>query len=716
MANADGSVIFSCDLDSTKAQKKLSKLRDKISELNSELEKETGNKLNLEKQLDAASQAAKATEERVKALRKEVERLNDREWIQKQGFTQNEYQTQVLDRRAAAEAELKQQEELLHTQTKEVKTLSAAYEETTANIDSMTVKLDKAKVAAGELIANTEQERREREAENSALAKVGQYAARFRDQVKSLARSMLVFSVITAALMALRKQIKAAIATSAEASDAFARLKGALLTLAAPLMDVLIPALTWLMNLLAAIVSEIVTIISILSGKSKKSMETSGKNLYKEAAAIDATGKAAKEATDALAAFDEINKLSTTTSVGGGGGASAIAPDFDFDEGPMMEKLDKVFQKINDIFKTIRAGLEIVVDDLKWSFDKKAIPKSKATWLTVLTALLGATLGAAFGGITGGVIGLSLGVLLGLYLVGLDPETWKTEMDAEDAWIVVITALLGALLGSVFLGITGGVAGFSLGAILGLYLTGFAEGDEEHGGKSQLLSELIVVLCALLGAVIGSIVTPGVGTVVGMGLGLILGLSIYSVRKDPKKGTQRLVSIGRSVLLGLLAGVLGVGLAALGIVSAGTAFIISAAIGLALKFFVDSVDDSKVRKATSGFTGTRVSTKAPTRSRRVAAQNLDGNAPVYNEIPALASGAVIPPNRKVLAVLGDQKSGTNVEAPLSTIKQAVMEALAQGDREPINVNLVVDGKTLARVVVPNINNMTRAAGKPVLLY
>lgn len=716
MANADGSVIFSCDLDSTKAQKKLSKLRDEISELNSKLEKETGNKMNLEKQLDAASQAAKATEERVKMLRKEVERLNDREWIQKQGFTQNEYQTQVLDRRAAAEAELKQQEALLHTQTKEVKTLSAAYEETTANIDSMTVKLDKAKVAAGELIANTEQERREREAENSALAKAGQYAARFRDQVKSLARSMLVFSVITAALAALRKQIKAAIATSAEASDAFARLKGALLTLAAPLMDVLIPALTWLMNLLAAIVSEIVTIISILSGKSKKSMEASGKNLYKEAAAIDATGKAAKEATDALAAFDEINKLSTTTSVGGSGGASAIAPDFDFDEGPMMEKLDKVFQKINDIFKTIRAGLEIVVDDLKWSFDKKVIPKSKATWLTVLTALLGATLGAAFGGITGGVIGLSLGVLLGLYLVGLDPETWKTEMDAEDAWIVVITALLGALLGSVFLGITGGVAGFSLGAILGLYLTGFAEGDEEHGGKSQLLSELIVVLCALLGAVIGSIVTPGVGTVVGMGLGLILGLSIYSVRKDPKKGTQRLVSIGRSVLLGLLAGVLGVGLAALGIVSAGTAFIISAAIGLALKFFVDSVDDSKVRKATSGFTGTRVSTKVPARSRRVAAQSLDGNAPVYNEIPALASGAVIPPNRKFLAVLGDQKSGTNVEAPLSTIKQAVMEALAQGSREPINVNLVVDGKTLARVVVPNINNMTRAAGKPVLLY
>ena len=714
MANADGSVIFSVDMDSTKAQKKLTKLRDQIYELNDKLEKETGSKLKLEKQLDAASQAAKATEERVKKLRQEVERLNDREWIQTQGYSPGEYKA-VIARRTAAAAELKEQETLLQAQQKEVKTLSADYDKTTAAVENLTTQLDKAKLAAGEMIANVKQEAAAREKESSALAKAGRLADRFGAQVKSLARSMLVFSVITAALAALRKQIKASIESSAEASAAFARLKGALLTLAAPLMDVLIPALTWLMNLLSAVVSEILTIFSILSGKSKKSMEVSGKNLYKEAAALDATGKAAKEATDALAAFDEINKLSTTNPAAGGGGAAAIAPDFDFDDGPMMEKLNKVFTKINDIFKTIRAGLEIVIDDLKWSFDNKVIPQSKATWLTVLTALLGATLGAAFGGISGAVIGLSLGALLGLYLVGLDPETWKQTIDGETAMIAVVTALLGALLGGVFGGFIGSVIGLSLGAILGLYISGFAEDDKAHGGKRQLLSELIVVLCALLGAIIGSIVSPGVGTVVGMGIGILLGLSIYSVRKDPKKGTQRLVSIGRSVLLGLLAGVLGVGLAALGIVSAGTAFIISAAIGLALKFFVDSVDDSKVKKATSGFTGTRVSASRSTGSR-AAMQSLNANVPVYNDIPQLASGAVIPPNRKFLAVLGDQKSGTNVEAPLSTIKQAVMEALAQGDREPINVNLVVDGKTLARVVVPNINNMTRAAGKPVLLY
>lgn len=44
-------------------------------------------------------------------------------------------------------------------------------------------------------------------------------------------------------------------------------------------------------------------------------------------------------------------------------------------------------------------------------------------------------------------------------------------------------------------------------------------------------------------------------------------------------------------------------------------------------------------------------------------------------VPALAQGAVIPPNKQFLAMLGDQKHGTNVEAPLDTIKQALIEAM-----------------------------------------
>ena len=46
------------------------------------------------------------------------------------------------------------------------------------------------------------------------------------------------------------------------------------------------------------------------------------------------------------------------------------------------------------------------------------------------------------------------------------------------------------------------------------------------------------------------------------------------------------------------------------------------------------------------------------------------------QIPKLAQGAVIPPNREFLAVLGDQKRGTNIEAPLSTIQEAVYNVIS----------------------------------------
>lgn len=56
----------------------------------------------------------------------------------------------------------------------------------------------------------------------------------------------------------------------------------------------------------------------------------------------------------------------------------------------------------------------------------------------------------------------------------------------------------------------------------------------------------------------------------------------------------------------------------------------------------------------------------------------------YTDIPLLANGAVLEPNNPMLAVVGDQKKGKNIEAPLDTIKQAVSEVLAE---MTLNVNV-----------------------------
>ncbi len=80
-------------------------------------------------------------------------------------------------------------------------------------------------------------------------------------------------------------------------------------------------------------------------------------------------------------------------------------------------------------------------------------------------------------------------------------------------------------------------------------------------------------------------------------------------------------------------------------------------------------------------------------------------------IPRLAQGAVIPPNREFLAVLGDQKHGTNIEAPLDTIKQALAEVLAVQDSETVvQVNFTGSLAQLARVLKPEIDIESRRRG------
>lgn len=72
----------------------------------------------------------------------------------------------------------------------------------------------------------------------------------------------------------------------------------------------------------------------------------------------------------------------------------------------------------------------------------------------------------------------------------------------------------------------------------------------------------------------------------------------------------------------------------------------------------------------------------------------------FTKIPYLASGAVIPPNKEFMAVLGDQSSGTNIETPLKTMIEAFNAALdARGgsSHEPIILQLP-NGKVIAELV------------------
>lgn len=93
-----------------------------------------------------------------------------------------------------------------------------------------------------------------------------------------------------------------------------------------------------------------------------------------------------------------------------------------------------------------------------------------------------------------------------------------------------------------------------------------------------------------------------------------------------------------------------------------------------------------------------------------------------HSIPALAQGAVIPPNREFMAVLGDQRHGTNLEAPADLIRQIVREE-AGGTMEMLSVLqsilsairegqvITVDGTTFGRTAIRTINSVNAASGR-----
>lgn len=96
---------------------------------------------------------------------------------------------------------------------------------------------------------------------------LGAFGMRLREVI----RSALLFTVISQGLAMLREWLWATIQTNGEAVAAIARLKAALLTLAQPLVDVVIPAFTVFINILSAVIYQIARVISFITGGSLSS-------------------------------------------------------------------------------------------------------------------------------------------------------------------------------------------------------------------------------------------------------------------------------------------------------------------------------------------------------------------------------------------------------------------------------------------------------------
>ena len=572
-------------------------------------------------------------------------------------------------------------------QAERVRMLQSEFNKTASSIDKINEKLNKtgdkisdAKTQAVELTQQIEGRAKGAGLRNATEAAADSMKV-FGQRVKSVVRSALVFTVITQALSKLRDWVKNVVMVNSDARESIAQLKGALLTLAQPLVSVIVPAFTLLVKVITAVVSQITRLVALISGKSVKATANSAKALNKETSALKGTGSAAKKAASQLAAFDEINQISTDTANDAGGGASAdaITPDFSY-----MDDISDRLKKIADAVMLIAAGLAL------WKISS-SLPGVLGTILQKLGGIL-----IAVGGL----------ILL-----------WES---LSDAWNNGVNwkNLLGSLAGTAAL--AGGLAlSFGkVGAGIGLIIAGAAmiitafKDICDNGANLQNTLMLIAGIVAtglgfffLTGSVV-PLVIAGIAAIIAAILNITGNLEEFA-----KNLKENILGGIIQFIKGVFAGDWESAWEGIKKVFKGIWNSIVIIVESAINFIIKGLNWLISKINTIQFT-------VPSWVPGVGGKSIGVHLSPLSEvrIPRLATGAVIPPNREFMAVLGDQKSGTNIETPLATMVDAFKQAMAESGANATTVVIQLDGKEIARSTVKNINNMTRAAGKPVLLY
>lgn len=317
---ADGSIIIETEIDDKKAQQELNRLTKKIDALQEKLNQKQG------KQSALAEEARQIGIEYDRA-RKKLEQMQSGEKF----YTSAHIQEQANSVKAL--------------KTEWNKTAQAA-EKLRTEIYDGTQQLNSMKEDAGEIQRHLAAAGPNSERMSKAMERMQKSANKFSLRLREVVRSALIFTVISQGLASLREWMGKVIKTNDEATAAIARLKGALLTLAQPLVEVIIPAFTAFVNVLARIISSIANLVAMLFGMTADQAAEAAESLYEEANAVEGVGNAAKKAGKSLASFDEINKLSGEGTASGGAGAGTsegIKPIFDdFSTAEYKQKIDEL--------------------------------------------------------------------------------------------------------------------------------------------------------------------------------------------------------------------------------------------------------------------------------------------------------------------------------------------------------------------------------------
>ena len=845
MPKNDGTVTFSVWLDAEDAERELTKVKKKILDLQADLNRKNEAKSALVEDAIRAGEAYEQARNQLKALYAERDRLK--------GYSRNDPEYYPAQRRLPVlNQEIKQQEAVVKGLEAASARADAALEKQDAAIQKTNADLEhqiqkygmvqKASMEAGESGRSAAQK------SSTAMDKLAQRIDKFTSRLVSLAKRVLIFSMVTRALRAFRQYIGNALLTSDEFTAALAKLKGAAQTAFQPLLTAGIPIITALINVLTNAMSVLASFTSMLFGSTVEQSAQSAEAMNAEAKAIKDVGGAAGKAAKQLAKFDEINQLGSSGGGGGGGASSGVAANYDF---AAMDGLTDKMRETEIVIEgmalllgalltfsgaNIPLGLGLIAVGAaglakewpeNWEYIKSKL-KGPFGWIAalvsgalltvgVILAFAGpATLGIGLGLIAAGAAGLAatvavnwgaiktkikenirfielaagtallgLGVILtfagpatmalgiGLMAAGAAAIATAAGLDWNALWQLIkqnVDKILmiagGALLAvGLILTLSGGAAPLGIGLMIAgaasLAVAAALNWETIGNWISENLNAIRLVAGASLLA-LGLILTlSGAALPLGIALMIAGAATLVGVAVTNWDSVKKWVSEN----LKLIELVAGTSLLALGLILAlsgaalplGIGLMIAGGATLAVAAGLDwNLIKTKLQDAWSGIASWWKRDIAPIFTKEWWSAKFDAigqgmrsalNAVIgfvencvnwivsklnllsidippvfgaegvhlgfnlpYVSIPRLATGAVIPPNREFLAVLGDQTSGTNIEAPLETIVAAFRQAMRESGGGSRTVILEVDGQQFGRVVLDAYNTESRRVG------
>ena len=554
----------------------------------------------------------------------------------------------------------------------------------------------------------------------TAVARTSKAVGQLGRRLAGIVSGALVFNLISSALRSVVNVMGTTIAKTNGVSTALGKLKGAAATAAAGLASALSPAIIGLLNLLTSLINGFLRLLSLLTGKSISSMKQTAKGINAVGSAAGSTSKQADKAKRSLAGFDEIERLDAKT--GSSGGAN-----YNFDH--IASPLGGITDKLKNFWSTFQTLLapSVAAWSAAWEQIRNAASAvwpevqqaALAFWNEGLSPLLTYLSGTfapgvinafseAFAPIVGGVASTAIYVLADLF-------TWACGIGTDAINGVLIPAL--DLLLQIWQDLMSGIktAWDTYGQPL---MDGVILAFQNLEDLATLLWETIVKpilqnLISVLQQLWSSHLKPLWDDI------LLLVASVANCLLD--LWNNLLAPVAKWIIatfgpafaevFNAIADVVGVAVGAIAdaidlavVVLRGLTDFLSAvfrgnwdaawqAIGNTVSTVWDKMTNA-IKTAVNGIIGfinrmiSAVVTGINTVINALNGLSFDlpdifsGGHVGFNistltapQIPYLAQGAVIPANREFLAVLGDQSHGTNVEAPLDTIKQAVAEVM-----------------------------------------